>query len=209
MEGIMDRFMVISQWIYFLFIVQMLWLVGIIIGFLVIGLIPSTLAVFALVRQRLQVGDVNINKEFWRHYKSNLFKAQLQGYLWVLLGLFLYYDIRLLFNYQHIITSIFAAVFVGVLIIYLLSSMLLIPIQVHYNLSMFNRIRLTLLISITMPPIALGLSFSTIILYFIATYIPILFALTGVSLAALCYTKCSFFAFEKLQKTGFLRIENN
>ena|SRR5690625_535474 len=209
MDNIMDRFMTLSQWIYFLFMVQLLWFIGVIVGVAVMGIIPSTVAVFALVRQRLQGADVAIHKEFWRYYKENLFKTQIQGYLWIIFGIFLYYDIRLLFSFQSLSTSIIAAIFVSVLILYLLASMLIFPIQVHYHLSVFNRIRLPLFISITMPHIAIGLILSTIVLYVIATYIPILFTLIGVSLTALLYTKCSFFAFEKLQKSGFLKMETH
>lgn len=209
MDNIMERFTGITEWVYFLLVVQILWLIGVIVGAVVIGLIPSTVAVFALARQRIQGEDVKLNKEFWKFYKENLFKVQLQGYIWVVFGIFLYYDIRLLFSFQQIATSIIAAILVSMLILYLLSSMLILPIKVHYNLSVLNEIRLPLFISVTMPYIAIGLISSTIVLYFIATYIPILFALTGVSLTAILYTKCSFFAFEKLQKTGFLRVEDN
>ena len=97
----MGRFAVISEWIYLLFVIQMFWLVGAVIGLGLFGIIPSTLAMFAVFRKRLQDGDVDIFKTFWNTYRTMFFKSQLTGLFWILLGLFLYYDIRILFNYQN------------------------------------------------------------------------------------------------------------
>ncbi|QUW23309.1 DUF624 domain-containing protein [Sporosarcina sp. Marseille-Q4063] len=205
MEQIMGRFTVISEWIYLLFVIQMFWLIGAVIGLGLFGIIPSTLAMFAVFRKRLQDGDVDIIKTFWNTYRTMFFKSQLTGLFWILLGLFLYYDIRILFNYQNTFGFIIGAILISVLLIYLLATMILMPMNVHYEMTSSNRVRLSVMIAITMPHISIGLTLSTILVYFIATYIPILFLLCGISLAAFLYMKCSQNAFTKVEATGYIR----
>jgi uncharacterized membrane protein YesL len=201
----MGRFAVISEWIYLLFVIQMFWLVGAVIGLGLFGIIPSTLAMFAVFRKRLQDGDVDIIKTFWNAYRTMFFKSQLTGLFWILLGLFLYYDIRILFNYQNTFSFIIGAILISVLLIYLLATMILMPMNVHYEMTSSNRVRLSVMIAITMPHISIGLTLSTVLIYFIATYIPILFLLCGISLAAFLYMKCSQNAFIKVEATGYIR----
>jgi uncharacterized membrane protein YesL len=201
----MGRFAVISEWIYLLFVIQMFWLVGAVIGLGLFGIIPSTLAMFAVFRKRLQDGDVDIIKTFWNAYRTMFFKSQLTGLFWILLGLFLYYDIRILFNYQNTFSFIIGAILISVLLIYLLATMILMPMNVHYEMTSSNRVRLSVMIAITMPHISIGLTLSTILVYFIATYIPILFLLCGISLAAFLYMKCSQNAFIEVEATGYIR----
>jgi len=200
----MGRFSVISEWIYLLLIIQIFWLVGTVIGLGLFGIIPSTLAMFSVFRKRLQDGDVDIIKTFWNTYRTMFFKSQLTGLAWILLGLFLYYDIRILFNYQNTFSFIIGAVLISILLIYLLATMILIPLNVHYEMTNSNRVRLSVMIAITMPHISIGLTLSTILVYFIATYIPILFLLCGISLAAFLYMKCSLKALIRVEETGYI-----
>lgn len=201
----MGRFAVISEWVYLLFVIQMFWFIGAVIGLGLFGIIPATLSMFAVFRKRLQDGDVDIVRTFWNTYRTTFFKSQLTGLFWIVLGLFLYYDIRILFNYQNTFTFIIGAILISVLVIYLLATMILMPMNAHYEMTSSNRVRLSLMIAITMPHISIGLTLSTILVYFIATYIPILFFLCGISLAAFLYMKCSLKAFTKVEETGYMR----
>lgn len=204
-----ERFNTISEWVYFFLIVQVLWIIGVMLGGVILGIFPATYAMFAVVRKRIQDGDVSVNREFWKIYKSSFLKVQIQSWIWVLIGVFIYYDVRLLFSYQQVLTTIFAVIFVSVLIVYLLVSMLLIPIYNHYELTAFNRIRLASMIAIMLPYISIGLGVSTIGIYLLVTHLPVLFVFFGISLTAYLYTMMATFAFNKVEEKGFIVLESN
>ncbi|MCT8139259.1 DUF624 domain-containing protein [Anaerobacillus sp. CMMVII] len=204
-DGMMSRFTQISEWIYFLFIVQLCWLLGVAIGLGVLGISPATYAVFEVIRKRLQGEENNVGKRFWQHYRKYL-KKQWFSFLWIITGLFLYYDVRLLFSYDHLLTVILGALFVSLLILYLLCSMVIIPIFTHFEMKWPDRIRLALTVVVTQPHISLGLCLSTLGLYLILIYIPIIYFLIGISVTALLYTKLSLFAFKRIEEKGFVRM---
>lgn len=200
----MDTFTIVGEWLYFLLILQLFWLMGLILGGVILGIFPATYAMFTVIRKRLLDGDVRINKEFWKSYQSVFLRSQLEGWIWILIGMFIYYDVRLLFAYQNLTGFIIGSLFVSILMIYGLCTMVLLPIHSHYNLTVLNRIRLALMIVITLPHISVGLSVGSIIMYFIITKIPILFMLIGVTLLALLYTYLSSFAFRKVEERNIL-----
>ncbi len=200
----MHTFTTAGEWIYFLLILQLFWVIGVILGGVIFGIFPATYAIFAVIRKSLMKGDVRINKEFWKNYQSVFLRSQLEGWVWILVGVFIYYDVRLLFAYQNIAGFIVGSLFVSILIIYGLCTMVLLPIYFHYNLTTLNRIRLALMIVIILPYISVGLSVGSIILYFIATKIPILFMLIGITLTALLYTYLTSFAFHKVKERKVL-----
>ncbi|MFB5662794.1 YesL family protein [Alteribacillus sp. HJP-4] len=199
------RLAVLTDWIYFLFLIQMMWFAGVLTGGLVLGLIPSTYAVFAVIRKRLQNKDVKFSRCFWQCYKLFFWQLQAPGLVWILIGVFIYYDIRLLLSYQHIAGFITGSVFVSLLLIYILATILLFPISAHYELSTFNKVRLAVLIAITMPNISIVLTAGTLAFYFAVSSFPILLLFFGLSVPALLYTKFAMRAFEKMDDRDFIR----
>lgn len=204
-KGFIGTFATVSEWFYFLLVLQLFWLMGLILGGIILGIFPATYACFAVVRKRLQKGDVRINKEFWKVYQAYFLTSQFEGWIWILIGMFIYYDIRILFAYQNIFSFIVGSIFVSILMIYGMITMLILPIHSRYELTVLNRIRLALIIAITFPHISVGLTVGTMIIYFITTKLPIFFMFIGVSSIALLYTYVSIFAFQKVEKTGYIR----
>lgn len=207
-NGMMNAFTILGEWLYFFLILQLYWFIGVILGGVILGIFPSTYAAFAVVRKHLLQSDMNINKVFWGNYQAVFLKSQLKGWTWSLIGMFIYYDIRLLFAYQNLVGFVLASLFVTMLMIYGLCSMVLLPIYSHFNLTVLNRVRLALMIVITMPHISVGLTVGTVIVYFIATKTPILFMLIGIGVIALLYTYLSSLAFQKIEEKSILYQEN-
>lgn len=200
----MSTFATVGEWLYFLLILQLHWFMGVMLGGIILGVFPATYATFIVVRKQLLQGDVKVNKVFWRTYQSAFLKSQLEGWIWSIIGMFIYYDIRLLFAYQNLVGFVIASLFIAILMIYGLCSMVLLPIYAHFNLTVLNRVRLALMIVITIPHISVGLSVGSIMIYFVAIKIPILFMLIGISLIALLYTYLSSYAFHKVQEKNIL-----
>lgn len=203
-KGFVGNLTIVGEWLYFLLMLQLIWFAGLILGGIVLGIFPATYAVFVIVRNRLREGDIKISRRFWKVYKTNFLKRQIGGWIWLLIGILIYYDIRLMFAYYNLFGFVVGSFFISILIIYGLCTMLLLPIYSNYELTILNRIRLALIIAVTFPHISVGLSLFTVAIYIIAIKIPTLVMLIGISLVALIYTYLSSFAFQKIEETGFI-----
>ena len=77
------------EWVTKLALLNLLWLLFSLVGGILLGIFPSTLAMFAVIRQWLQ-GDtqLSIRKSFWRYYKADFWKGNALGaFLSILIGL--------------------------------------------------------------------------------------------------------------------------
>ncbi len=209
-EGMMGRFNQFCEQVYFLVAVQLRAMAGLLAGGIVFGLFPALYATFAVMEARLRHPGTEINAGgvFWSVYKASFLKCQLYGYVWLALGLFLYYDIRLLFSYPNVPVFVAACFLVSLLFIYLLSSLLILPIAVRYRLPVLNSVRFSATIAILIPFVSLALTVLIIVCGLVLAYVPLLFLICGISFLAAACTKIASFAFRRMERNGYLRLED-
>lgn len=198
----MGTFTKVSEWIYFLWILQMCWVLGVLVGGFLFGFFPATYALFYVIEERFRKVDVNTWEKFWATYRTVFIRSQYEGALWVLLGIFIYYDIRLIFSYQHLLSLFIGSLFVSFLILYGMVTMMILPIQARYRLSTLDALRLAFIVSILFPHISLGLTITTVIIGYTAKGLPLLFLLLGMSTIALWYTFMTRFSFSRIEEKG-------
>lgn len=206
-EYMNSKLILFGEWIYFLLMLQLLWLMGLLVGGVILGFFSATCASFVVARKRLRKEDVRISREFWQAYQTVFFRSQLEGWIWVFIGLFIYYDMRLMFSYQNIFGFIAGSLFVSLLILYGLCTMITLPVYAYYDLTALDRVRLALMIAVTYPHISVCLSLGTVIIYMIAKILPVLFLLIGISAMILFYTYVATFALQKIAKSGFIQSD--
>ncbi|SDM26563.1 YesL family protein [Sediminibacillus halophilus] len=207
-EGMMGRFSLFCEQVYFLVASQVRGMAGLLAGGIVLGIFPALYATFAVMETRLRhpETETNAGNVFWSVYKTSFLKCQLYGYVWLALGLFLYYDIRLLFSYSNVLAFAGACLLVSLLFIYLLSSLLILPIAVRYRLTVLNSVRLSGTIAILIPFVSLALTILTIGCGLVLVYVPLLFLFCGVSFLAAASTKIASYAFRRMEQSGYLRL---
>lgn len=161
-----------------LVLLNILWVAGTLLGLVVLGVGPSTLAVLSIIREWFRGNDdLPIFKTFVKNYKSYFKDGIILSLIYGVVGVILIVD----FAY---ITSWEFKVFFGVMLfLYFLSLIYVFPIMVHYDLkNLKEKIKYSFLIGFSYLQHTLIL-FAAIgaIAFAVAQILPALFTLYGAS----------------------------
>lgn len=131
---------------------NLLWMFFILLGVVVLGLFPSTIAMFSIVRQWIRGNTEDpIFKTFWNTYKKEFLKANLLGVSYALIGLILYIDILYFSSPASVVMLALYYFFWLIVIIYILLGVFLFPVYVHYQSDWWKYFKSTILIMIMNP----------------------------------------------------------
>lgn len=161
-----------------LVLLNILWVAGTLIGLVVLGVGPSTLAVLSIIREWFRGNDdLPIFKTFVKNYKSYFKDGIILSLIYGVVGVILIVD----FAY---ITSWEFKVFFGVMLfLYFLSLIYVFPIMVHYDLkNLKEKIKYSFLIGFSYLQHTLILFVAIgAIAFAVAQILPALFTLYGAS----------------------------
>lgn len=187
-----------------------LWVVFTLAGLVICGVMPATASVFSVIRKWLmKEDDVPIFRTFVNSYKSYFIETNLLGLFYFLIGLFLYFDLRILNTELHMnIIRIFVLI-AGFL--YILMGLFLLPIYVHFNLSKLNYIKQSFLIVFARPLETFLMLVSLVVSYYFFLYLPVVFIFAGTSIVSFPLMWIGLRSFNKIQikQTAYLTSSNN
>lgn len=186
----------IFEWIYRLAYINFLWILFTLIGGVVFGITPATVAMFAVVRQWLK-GKSNQStlKSFFTIYKNDFRKANTLGLLLVFVGLVLYIDAKLIVNFTGFFKYILLGSFGMVFSFYVLILLYVFPVFVQYKNNSFQHIKSALLIGIAYPLRTIVMGISVISVLFICFVFPVLSFLylgSGLSIVLMFFSRHLF-----------------
>ena len=151
-------------------------------GGVVFGLAPASATLMSLYTEHGYTYRAYSLKEAWELYKSNFVKSNLAFYSFVLVDLVLVYGLYLLVQLPHQTIFHLLATFLnilGIAFIFLAYTVSL-KLQVYYELSYRNTVKLALIgIFMNLPAIAKVL-FGTVMLVGIGYYMPALLFFVGI-----------------------------
>lgn len=157
----------ISEWVAKLAYVNIMWVLCIVAGLGIFGFFPATTAMFGVVRRWiLGESDLPVFKTFWSYFKQDFKQANLLGLILVVLGAFLYFDLKFFQNNSHPAFGLISMFFIILLFLYFIVLLNIFPIFVHYDFKLLNYIKYSLILAIGRP-----LQTVMMILGFIAVYI--------------------------------------
>src|SRR5690554_2101428 len=133
-----------TEWITRLAYLNLLWIFFTLTGLLLFGFFPSTLAMYAIVRDWLNgKTDIVIFKNFWNYYKTEFVKSNLLGLflitIIVLIGLDIYYV--QMNDFTWISIPLYAMILLFILFLFYLF-----PAFTHFDLNLFPLIKNTFFI---------------------------------------------------------------
>ncbi|WP_413379938.1 YesL family protein [Alkalihalobacillus sp. 1P02AB] len=198
--GFMGGFYRISEWIMRLAYINLLWIFFTLIGFVVFGWMPATVAMFTVIR-RWFMGetDVSIFKLFFTTYKKEFIKANLLGVLVGVVGYILYIDFQFINHVSGVLQLILTFVFVMVGFFYFVAVAYLIPVFVHYDLKFFQYIKNAFLIGLLSPLMTIILVITLSLTYYVFWLVPGLIPVFGVSVFGCIMMGTAYFAFKRLE----------
>ena len=151
-------------------------------GGVVFGLAPASATLMSLYAEHGYTYRAYSLKEAWELYKSNFVKSNLAFYSFVLIDLVLVYGLYLLVQLPHQTIFHLLATFLNILVVafVFLAYTVSLKLQVHYELSYRNTVKLALIgIFMNLPAIAKVL-FGTVMLVGIGYYMPALLFFVGI-----------------------------
>ncbi|MEH7095819.1 YesL family protein [Neobacillus vireti] len=155
---------------------QLLWIAFTLVGLGLLGIFPSTAAMFSVVRKWI-IGeeDIPVFKTFWQTYKTEFVRVNGLGLILSAIGWLLYVDYHFFTFGISMGNSILKIV--TLLIIYLFSTTCIyfFPIFVHFRYRFFDYFKYSFLYSVSTPLKTAGIFIISYIIYFLLMKVPVLF----------------------------------
>ncbi|MRI64914.1 DUF624 domain-containing protein [Gracilibacillus thailandensis] len=143
LSGIWAGFYRISVWVTRFAWLNMLWIAFTLLGLIFFGIMPATIAMFAVVRKWvLKEYDVPVFETFFKQYKSNFLRANLFGLVIYIIGYFLSVFLKYtgLMNHSSLY-PVLLGIFVIAAFLYVMLVLYIAPVYVHYQLRFWQYIR--------------------------------------------------------------------
>ena len=190
-----------AEWVQRLVYVNLLWILFSLVGLVIFGFTPATVAMFSIIKKWIRGQEnVAIFKNFWNVYKANFIKANILGITLGIIGFILYFDIQF-FKAQEGILNFF--LYYAVLVasfLYLIVLLYVFPIFVNYDLKLYHVIKNSLLISILSPLQTLMMIGGMVGLYFAFMLLPSLLPFLSGSTLAFVIMWVSLKSFAKVEQ---------
>ncbi|MFD2044804.1 YesL family protein [Ornithinibacillus salinisoli] len=191
----------IFEWITRFAYVNLLWVLFSLVGGIIFGFFPSTIAMFAIVRDWLRgKPDLPIFKTYWNYFKSEFVKSNQLGIfitiMLILVGLDLFY---IQANLNNLLSWTSIPLF-SFILLFLLLLFYIFPTYVHYDLKVARLLKNAFLIMLISPIHSLLIILCLVFVYFIMTAIPALFFIFGSITYAFITMWLCLHAFQKIQR---------
>ena len=107
---------------------NILWITFTLLGFVLVGIGPATLAMYSVIRQWIRGNsDIPIFSTFWQAYRSSFKEASVIGMIYLVIGWILYVDLL------YVQSFYLRALVIFVSFIYVVSLCYVFPIMAHYD----------------------------------------------------------------------------
>jgi uncharacterized membrane protein YesL len=140
----------LCEWIVRLAIINTLWVLFSLAGLGIFGWAPATAATFAVMRQWfLYKRDIPLLKTFFSFYKKDFIRANAIGLLLAAGGWSFYFSTLTLIHFGQWSMLIVGSVMLIGLFLFLITVMFIFPVFCHYNISLKQLVRYSLMIGVS------------------------------------------------------------
>ena len=182
--GIAGGFYQAGTWIIRLFTLNLLWLLFSLLGLLVFGLFPATIAMFTVVRKWINGHkDLPLIRTFWDSYRTNFLRANILGFIQIVIAYMIYIDYMFLDTLSGWSAVLLNVILISALILFSVVLLFIFPVYVHYQLKIFQYIRLSIIIGISYPIQTIFMLFCVVLCYVIIHVIPGILLFSGSTLS--------------------------
>ena len=190
----------VSEWITRFAYLNLLWLSFTVVGGVLFGFFPATIAMFAVTRQWLKGNtDKPILQSFWQYYRKDFLKSNLLGIFIVIIAIIIIADILYIkANNNEFLTWTYIPLFAFMLLFTMLLFYIF-PTFVHYELKVGQVIKNATLIMLINPINTLLIFLCLVPLFFIMKTFPALLFIFGGSSYAFITMWISLQAFSRAQ----------
>lgn len=195
-----NNFYQFGETVLLLLYVNALWICFTLLGLIIFGLGPSTVAMYAIFRHwAMGRDDLPVFKTFWETFKSEFLKANILGVILLMIAYMLYVNWNFLELDGEWITAfsqfilLVATVIYGVMLIYIF------PIYVQYENKLFVYFKNAILMALYQPFRTLYAIAACLTLYYIFFILPVFIFLMGASLSSFVLMWITYRTFMRLE----------
>ena len=188
----------IAEWITRFAYLNLLWVSFTLIGGILFGFFPATIAMFAITREWLKGNtDKPIFKSFWAYYRKDFLKSNLLGLFIVIVSIIITADILYIqTNSNEFLTWTYIPLF-AFMLIFIMLLFYIFPTFVHFELKVGKVIKNATLIMLINPINTFLIFLCLVPLFFIMKTLPALLFIFGGSSYAFITMWISLQAFNK------------
>jgi uncharacterized membrane protein YesL len=188
------------DWIMKFGYINLLWWLFTVMGLFIFGISPATIALFTITRKWLRgETEIPIWSVFWRTYKSEFIRSNFIGLIYLLIGFLFYEDGRIMLKRPGSLNIFITLLLLVIAILFLISSMYLFPVYVHFQLKTVSYIKYSLMMGISQFPYTIIMIAAVWLNYMILKFLPGVFLFFGMSLLSFTLMWAGDKAFHKAQ----------
>lgn len=163
----------VSDWIMKLAIVNLLWILFSLLGMLIFGFFPATIAMFTVVRQWIRKKyEIPIFHTFWKTYKTEFFKSNLLGIIFLLVSYITYINVRFLSYTEGWVSDTISVFYIGFIMIFITVLLYIFPVFCHYKGKILQYIKYAFIIGVSHPFITLLIGIAILFFYYLTLILP-------------------------------------
>jgi len=190
----------ISEWIINMALLNLIWFSLTLLGGVLFGWGPATVAVMAVQRQQFrEMEKVKIWEVAWSTYRKSFLQANGLGWLFQISGLLLLFYSFTLTHWNGVLMFIFAGIFFMIALLFAIALIFIFPVYVHYELNFFEYVRYALTIGLSYLHVTVMMGVSIAVIVWAYTIFPGLMLVFAMSLPTACLTYFSLNIFGKIE----------
>jgi uncharacterized membrane protein YesL len=192
----MNGLYTLTEWITRFAYVNILWIGFSLLGLVVFGISPATVAMFTIIRKWIMgESDIPVFQTFWNSYKKEFLRGNGLGIVIALLAYIIYIDLNYLKLDSVIQIPLYLIIFAIVMTI-----LYIFPVYVHYNVTLFQLFKNSFFIMMVNPVSSIMMLLGFVALFFVMKFLPALLFFFGGSLSAGIIMSSCYLAFQKVEK---------
>lgn len=141
----------ILRWIARYASINILAVVYICMGLIIVGFFPSIVATLSVVRKLIknQNEEINILKTFHYYFKKEFIKANILGYILLVIGLILYINFLSIVKLENDVWMVSILFYYFIILLYVIVILWAFPLLVEYENNVFKHIKNAIVIGLT------------------------------------------------------------
>ncbi|CAM4005193.1 YesL family protein [Lederbergia lenta] len=202
MNGLTGKLYRASEFIMNMAYLNILWIGSTLLGGIVFGWAPSTVALFTVIRKWIMKdANLSIYRTYKEAFKKEFLKANGLGLIMAAVGLILTINIQYFVNQVGILFFTLKFFTFFIVIIYLATALILFPLYVQYELPFFQYLNKAVMIGFVKPIWTLILIAGFFVTSFILLTLPGVIPFFGVSLCSYILMAIAFQTFHSYEKS--------
>lgn len=194
------------EWVTRFAYINILWGLFSLLGGVIFGFFPATIAMFALIREWIKGNtEIPVFSSFWKFYKADFLKSNLLGLFIAAVVIVIYIDVQYIQNSTSLEWT-YIPLFVFMLL-FILFLFYIFPVFVHYDLKIPQLIKNAFLLMLINPLHSLFMIICLTSIFFVMRALPALAFIFGGSAYAFITMWLCFNAFNKVKRKAHGKLD--